>query len=894
VCKRPWDNAGHALLTTGLTRRNPLIQVEGNFWCLCVQSALRSIWLPSEVGDPAAVSRAAANWREVLVETKAEVYEGVITMLARLNPADQPTAAQDLREALAETFGEDGTRRIMVLECLGRYDAICLARVPDLDFGKSARLRDVHGLKKIDFQYGYASRARADAFWAGLMPCEDPKALQPPALMLVSYLRVRDDLTAALGAQLHTRLISQVLGERLAAIPTHLLIRGLGWPDVVVLAASDRLDDLTQLVDGVFWSLTRRAAGAAFSDPTDRGKQEQADTEPVLSRSFTVLGYEKPEALARVEGTVLAPGIALRLRPGAHSAAREALTTALRGWEGKKPAFGFHSRLGADDASVTLVEPNGDNRVDAQKLLKWYRNSFLKDPVKKEPPWRITDLATTSELRLAVEDGRAEVSPLLEQYCQQGYDLSALDEIAKKIDATGLSLAEPVASSLRSLGRMLKWAISNEGIHRDFVDLTLHTQQYCLYMLSLLAQDSVVSAKFLEDVALHTTTAHVAFTQRMAGSYYDLSADGPELVLEYTGGVQKLTACLTALQRACTLGLRQVRPVDAPDAYWVISKSGRPAEYMLRGGAATLSVCSSLAFHPAGGRHAIAHEIAHLLWHLYLLSSQRRSPQEGETVGTGFRLDDTRRTKELLLGEPTLLSAAVYDPATQTWWLERVLKRLRGWLEAGTLPFSRDPWASQYLDAVGSLLNEVAADFISYVVALDGDLERYKRELALLVPRVSEPVSIVFLTWVMEAVAASLRDLGWTVGSGNRLADFLRNSEAGLRVNEYLNATSAAHKPPKLLAPTGIPENRVQALLEQGWQDLKHMKLHIPIVTTCINILLGHVRNLIEDLDVEGKPLRVAMWRLNELGARPGARINPDMLEVLWNVGVRRTAGEVE
>ena len=334
-------------------------------------------------------------------------FEGVVVVLARLNPAKQPKVNSDLAAALKSTFGDAD---LAAFECLGRYDAVFLVRSPRLEFGVAARIPDIEGVKKLDVQYTYVPKKSADRFWQKWTNDE------LPILTLFSYVRVRDEYTREFGRQAHEAVATRVSDDLVASdLGPPLLLRGLGWPDYIVVAWSNDVNVLGRFTVDHLWGIRSSDIGLTLTD---------ADPEaPVLSRTYTLLAYRKADRLQHAAGVLKAPQIDLRLRPGADSGLMPAAQKAVDEYShtsGRQTLEGWcRLQWGADDAAIDLsvIEQKTGKHVrdiDAADLLSWYAGCFLSGPGGPANP-TVSDLVTTTELRLPVEGDRPPPVPVFEQ-----------------------------------------------------------------------------------------------------------------------------------------------------------------------------------------------------------------------------------------------------------------------------------------------------------------------------------------------------------------------------------------------------------------------------------------------------------------------------------------------
>jgi len=752
-------------------------------------------------------------------------FEGLIIMLARLDPADQPDAHGRVQDALRYTFPECD---IASFECLGRYDGMYLIRVPDLDFRRTDRVTHFDGLKKLDVQYGYLDARDCQAFWGSI------RSGALPPLTLFSYLRIRDHLNA------HSqRSIVEYLREKTRDMAPACVIRCMGWPDCIVVACHNDASRLVEFARKDLWELSVGELGGPASG--EAPAEEVSRNDPVFSRTYTVLGFSDRARLSRVRGEIHAPRVNLRLRAGSHGTMGTALASACDKWEWGDARCEavpvLRLQLGADDATIDFSpfeERAGTGAVQARKLLPWYRNHFLADPVgRARADTHVTDLVTTSELvcsaiptpcNLACPEDRDDYRvPLIEPP----------EALVRHIEENSILLAQPVASSIRSLARTLNWAMTNEGIRRDFVDQAVHTRAFFNYVQASMTDEGFTSG-LLQTIGTHSALAGHGFAQRLAGCYYDLCSDSPEIVLEYSGGIQKVLGFLYAVQHmffetVCAVLHRD----DPPEAYWVIAKEGFQAETVIAGRAVTFLLSSSLAFDPARAAYHVTHEMCHLVWRQW--------------------------TRALPMIAPTMV---VEDQVSGLVLPER--------LHHLVAAFSKGIFGPGHTKTFTRLLLELVADAMTFML-LNGDLERHKRIVGDMLACGAKPLMLVYVSWVIEALAEALDRLGWN-GEG-RLADFLIAVPGPLGIGEALWERRIA--PPSLITPAGMEDGDVSRLCVDAWQAIVELGLNTMELIFAAAEVVEHARFLVEMLDTEGSTLRRAMDLLMGLGGTEGMRMSP-------------------
>ena len=457
-------------------------------------------------------------------------------------------------------------------------------------------------------------------------------------------------------------------------------------------------------------------------------------------------------------------------------------------------------------------------------------------------------------------------------------------------------LAQPVAASLRSLSRMVNWAVVNEGIARDFTDLAAHTRSLYDYIDNPLDENVPVLPSWLKEVGRHTALASQAFAQRLAGSYYDLCADTPEIVLEYPGGIQKILSCLFAVQRLFFATVRRRYSVGRPNAYWVIEKEGQPAGALMKGGAVTLSLCSSLAFDPGRAAFPITHELGHMLWLLYVNALTPRpevaAPApivELETVSNAFWLRP-------VLGRVRQWMESLVARSLGTEQRRRTVRTLLSQLLAGRKRADRvqvgpTPGIPRYYYVLlDTFFQEVFADVVAFALAADGRIGRYDSAMADLLPRAPDLTNVVFRMWVVRALSTALKDAGWPDESSanERLADYIRRTDTQVDLTGYLASTAVGGPEiPALGGSDPATEADVRMRAQRAWQDIVEGRFTDPDICWCLHEIVRHAMLVIRRVDQPGEELRTAMELLRRVGEAEDVVLSPDAMELLWDDAVR-------
>jgi hypothetical protein len=573
------------------------------------------------------------------VELAGGKQQAVLLGLCRIDPAldydyKKRRPGQEVGSALGEAFGAEEADDILVADSLGRWDVFLAARLPGLDFSPAGRLRDVAGLKKLDLQYGYGDRAAIRRF---------STTCTSKPFMLVTYLHIRDDLSLRAPGASHGAVQAQLAvacakarQQDFAAVALRLL----GWPDYAVVAAGRDLEQLTLWARDCIWALpvsmdlTREEVqeeAARLEIPTKRWPLVRNDgSEAVFSRTFSTLCVVDPFLKDDMCGQLHSLQVDFRVRSGADAAVAEALVKqTLR----DRIGISWYPRLQPGCTDVSALAQLGDGGVEARTFIPWYFGELMP---------RLKDLVTTSEMRIGVPVPARNVQHLSRKMVLPGVRLPA----SFLAEAEKSSAGEAVGACVRALQRSLNSMSVNDGMYGSCADLHLYGLAFSNYLEASMKQRKPRLARLMEEAGTVSSHFSTAMGQRLRGSYYDLTADKPEGLVEHVGGRQKPMIALWGLQEALLASLRRaINQTEPTFGYWAVNRAGEVGECRRCGrNLFVFQTCSSLALtarqpHPqAPSRnwgvpcHVVGHEIGHAaLWALWVrIRDVQKSGEEVE------------------------------------------------------------------------------------------------------------------------------------------------------------------------------------------------------------------------------------------------------------------------
>jgi hypothetical protein len=796
-------------------------------------------------------------------------------MLARLDPAVRSARADLVTTVRSELFSSDGDAdgNLLAADCLGRYDVVLLARVPSSRFGDTSGMPHVTGLKKLDVQYGYLQQ-RSD--WAGL--CAEVKQRIHPLLLLL-FLRARDDLTWSSGTAFHTQALFQALSSNLRTEERAIIVRGIGWCDYMVVMSGENVEELVGRVEGEFVNMPVGRLRDLNAPGIGDALRPNMDRQPAFSRTYSVLGYVDSGALGRVGGRVWRPHVDLRVRPGGDSVVEAIATDACRE-TGVRASY--YWQLGSEDGLIGFVGDDAGEVCSASEVLDWYVNKFLAysgSPAGEKV--ETSDVVTTTEMRLGFKPGAAlDVLP-------GPADISEIDPPTQFCArARANPLTQPVADCIQSITRMTNWAMANEGIHRDFADLYLH-----LRMLRAALETEAQQALPPGLIGRASTMARLfseAFCQRLVGCYYDLTSDSPEVLFEYSGGIQKVLAALYAICAVVITARSRELAVDpGPAAYWVVSKEGTPAEFAYLGSAFVLRLCSSGAFSPVSGLYHVAHEMGHAVWVLTLAGKRddsRWPPDDVENAiarGRGGWTCADEETNRLW-------------PIQIRWIIEKDWPR-------GRRTQAREVGWKDLRAEVGDLVDESFADAYAFMLC-GGDYSMYCERFAELLPLGEDGAELAIRWWVVTALSEVLGRAGWTQTSERRrlsqLLPVLRQRLGAAGSLNVFGLLQEARDPGNVGALIGRAfSGEAQERMSDGWREAEAQGVLDEDIARCLSLVCDYAAEAIlgldstywegQDVDLAGDLGRIVV-ALEAVAGTGLEGIQEDWLERLWHTAMLR------
>ena len=617
--------------------------------------------------------------------------QGVILGLWRIDPAlmvDQQEG--DPREAIRSAFDRvlaPPEGHFVMGDSLGRWDLFVAARVPPRDFHKTALLPDVPGLKKVDIQYGYGVE---EDLSAGFQAC-----LKRP-FWLVAYLHVRDDVTLRAPLDSHVGVVAALGRAQVKAAKSGItcsVIRMVGWPDFAVLAASNALDALLEWAKASLWEMPIASLGArcvrSLSQTIAPWRPiDDPEHEVVFCRTFTAVCLGPRESWDRMDGSLDSLQVDMRVRAGADGeVARVVAEHATADWAAPHAVL---SQPGSTD--ITLVirgfppessheaaghERSAPRHIPAASAIPWYVDELLP---------ALAPLVTTSELRVGVPaQGRSRVKPLLRHRALPVTPVP--DDFLKEAEA--MPAGRAIAGCIRSMCRLVNTVAVNDALYAECADVYLHTRQ----LLSILDEDAPIQGwpQRLSRASALSALFSVAVDQRLCGSYYSLTEERPDSLLEHVGGQQKLLCALWGLQdRLLHTFLKTIASdIARVQGYWVVSPSGEPGSFEPYRNTFVYSLSSPLTFDLAVGSHAIGHELGHAAYELLLTS---RGSVKGGQLWIGSHPEE--------------------------------LSKLKSWKN------------SHWRAATAALLSEVFSDAFSFLLFLGADIKRYQTSFSDFLQRV--------------------------------------------------------------------------------------------------------------------------------------------------------------
>jgi len=662
--------------------------------------------------------------------------QAILLGLCRVDPAldydyQRRRPGAELASHLSQQFRvEEG--HLLLADSLGRWDLFLAARLPELGFSPASRLPHVEGLKKLDLQYGYGDPGALDGF-------QDGRAEQP--FMLVTYLHIRDDLSLRAPRSSH-RAVGDRLAETCRAVSEEIsavTVRLVGWPDYAVIAAGQDLEALINWAQNKVWSLPVKLD---FSDEQERAEEQRLATntthwptwrntgsEPIFSRTFSTLCVVDPLGSDSVmEGKLHSVQVDLRIRSGADVEVMRRIADKAQALRLKYDPW---LQPGCTDISVHLRLPR--DGVESSRFIPWYFRDLMPE---------LKDLITTSELRI----GAPLPAETPREYLGRKPVLPVIKLPQTFIDrAEDSSAGKAVAACVRAMHRTLSSVSVNDGMYGSCADLHLYGLGFCKYLEESMKQGSELDlARLLQEAGEVSAHFSTAMGQRLYGSYYDLTADKPEGLIEHVGGRQKHMLALWGLQEALLEGLREtISLTDPAFGYWAVNRAGEPGECLACGrDLFVFQVCSSSAFPARQLRqltekqntrhwevpcHVVGHEIGHAA--LYLLGTKvQDAREEGEPV-------------DLLPGPlPEFLVA---------------LQGIEPGTEGGSAP---TPFPEEHIE----LLMELYADAYSFLLFLGADLSAYQRSVSDLAGRlrVSNRVGraqLAYRAWAIHQCGSALK-----------------------------------------------------------------------------------------------------------------------------------------
>ncbi len=626
-----------------------------------------------------------------------------------------------IRKAVSEALKlSDSKKRFF--ECLptvGRWDefGIC-AFEPNHELHDWLNLvKSFRSFKKMDVQYATAEDGELDPFVETLASQEHP-------LLLLSYLRLRDEIALAHG----TKSLDDC-GRRLRKCcedTNCLILRPQGWADFALLLQGKNIEDMLAVAEHC-WVLPLKALADTKDEEAKWLVEGREPEEPAFSRSFSVLAYREGR-LEEVEGRLYAPCVHLRAKPGMDQkisdTVRKLPLTDVRP-DGTEVAVESQtvSQLGMDDAVIRFATPDEglEAAVSAGTLLPWYTQQLLPE---------LGDKIHTSELRLGMRPGP---SAALISDPPQVKEVEFPPRLIEKLDEAAAT--RPLAGALRSMARMVNWGMNHDALYRSVADLYVHT--YAL--AETLKQEPFqqgdepnLTATERQQVSELTGLFSEAIVQRLQGSYYDMMSDSPELVLELSSNMSRAIISLWAIHDVLLRAVN-VAAKSQPKAYWLVSKEGDPGVCNPFQDIFVFRISSSFLFDLGRWLYAAGHEIGHAAFNLVTLVA----------------LDHLRHLAKLL--RQRRITEQEYHEETKAWptWIQ-------------TLAATE---FTPHGESVRLLYAELFADAFSCLAVLEGNVRQVQRGLEELTRTSAErtpedpreqcgwSLRMIFSIWMERAVA---------------------------------------------------------------------------------------------------------------------------------------------
>jgi hypothetical protein len=270
-------------------------------------------------------------------------------------------------------------------------------------------------------------------------------------------------------------------------------------------------------------------------------------------------------------------------------------------------------QLGCTDVTLDVKAPEenhggegtGEGRIDeratcmsAGYVIPWYFDSLLP---------RVAQLTTSTEMRLGIPTRPAEKREHLSRHIVLGR-LQPPDDFLRRAEET--TAGASVAACIRNMCNMMNVAAANDGLYGLIADLYLHTRAFLLRLDDLATTSTPPQFTYLLATASVIASAFFAgLGQRLRGSYYDLTIDKPEFLLEHVGGQQKTLVGLWSVQKTLIDSL--TGQSNAVRAYWVVSREAHPGLCIGFIDTCVFQLGSALAFDLRSAVHALGHEIGH-------------------------------------------------------------------------------------------------------------------------------------------------------------------------------------------------------------------------------------------------------------------------------------------
>ena len=571
--------------------------------------------------------------------------EPILFALCRLDPAldfegadkKRPgSLGKEVAEKLQSVFQIKESNKLLVVDSLGRWDLLVVARLSSFEFQRAGRLPDIEGLKKIDFQYGYG---HADE----LVPFFNSARELP--FVLLGYLHVRDDLSLRF-PQTHAAVRDDLRGkcaDKTRGGNPAVSVRLLGWPDFAVVVAGCDIESLMLWMRDEIWSMHIRPVIAEQLGSNSKPWTSLRDSaEVVFSRTFTVPCVGSEITWDKIDKQLPYVQVDLRVRPGADTEVASIVSKQSEA-KGLKPLI--WQQPGCTDITVILDEDNqpkalsvnssptesvpvAGNGILTGTIIPWYLQNLMPE---------LRELITTSEMRIGITPPTKTCS-----YIPRHSVLPTIDFPQNFLERADLSpAAASVADCIRNMCRSMNAVSLNDGLYAVCADLHLHTFTFLKHTEDVLLADEKAWPRCLADASRVSELFATALGQRLSGSYYDLMADRPASSVEHVGGQQKQSVALWGLQDALLQALLDRLGTTSPVfGYWLISPSGNPAGCVPCGNNLFIyEVCSSLPFNAPAACHVIGHEIGHAAYHSFIAAAgididydEWQIPEEGMSL----------------------------------------------------------------------------------------------------------------------------------------------------------------------------------------------------------------------------------------------------------------------